>query len=306
MRRALVVLLLMASPALALDPPPRGYERTESDDLIVDRRAVDDALARSAIAHFREARAAIEERLGARTDPLPRLILAPTDEEFDRFHAELSGGTKPTPWIAGVAFPARNTVLIRASRVGRGEIFFDLVFRHELAHLALHRVERVAGGAVPRWLSEGLADHAAGVGLSRDEERDLARAARFDDLERLDDLASAFPPHEARTARAYRASLSFVQFLDAHAKPEGARGIVYLLDRRTSPAEAVYRLTGLKLPEAEAEWRRGLAARYSIAEALLHSSEVWWGLVALLAVVAMGRSVLERRRLRKKLETEDE
>ncbi|MEZ0229989.1 MAG: hypothetical protein ACAI25_15300, partial [Planctomycetota bacterium] len=144
---------------------------------------------------FEDARKDVEDRLGVslKGEP-PEVITAATDEEFVRRHEELSGA-KPLDWVLAVAFPHRNVLLLRGSRLNAGANFAGPTLRHEIGHLVLARVARRSGQALPKWLEEGLCEHAAGVALSREEELDLGAAARFGRLESLEQLAASFPPH---------------------------------------------------------------------------------------------------------------
>ncbi len=250
---------------------------------------------------FEDARKDVEERLGVslRGEP-PEVITAPTDDEFVKRHEELTG-SKPLDWVLAVAVPQKNVLLLRGSRLNAGSNFAGPTLRHEIGHLVLARVAKRSGQALPRWLEEGLCEHAAGVALSREEELELGAAARFGRLESLEQLAATFPPHAPQAQRAYLVSRAFVAFLDRRAKPEGAKGIVFLIERREGVSDAIAHATGMTPREAEAEWRRELAAKHSIGEALFRSPEVWSSLlggVALLAFIAW-RLLAKRRKRRR-------
>jgi hypothetical protein len=64
-------------------------------------------------------------------------------------------------YAAGVAYSELGLVLLTLTPKHPGAAH-DLVeiFRHELAHVALH--QGVSGRAVPRWFNEGFAVHASG------------------------------------------------------------------------------------------------------------------------------------------------
>lgn len=78
-----------------------------------------------------------------------RLVLVPNDEEFSR----VAGGRVPD-WGAGLAFPQSGTIVLRAD-----DEAVRKTLRHEMAHLALHRMVE---GRVPLWFDEGYAGWAAG------------------------------------------------------------------------------------------------------------------------------------------------
>lgn len=245
-----------------------------------------------------DARKDVEERLGVSLrGEDPEVITAPTDEEFVKRHEALTG-SRPLDWVLAVAIPAKNVLLVRGSRINTGSNFAGPTLRHEIGHLVLARVARRNGRPLPRWLEEGLCELAAGVVLTREEELELGAAARFGRLEALDELAATFPPHAPQAARAYLVSRAFVEFLDRRAKPEGAKGIVFLVERRESVDEAIAHATGMTPKEAEVEWRRALAANHSVWEALVRSPEVWSSLLGVAAVGAFvaWRIFVRRRR----------
>jgi hypothetical protein len=251
-----------------------------------------------------DARHDVEQRLGTSlAGELPDVITAKTDAEFVARHEALTGA-KPLDWVLAVAIPQKNTLLLRGSRLDTGTNFVAPTLRHELAHLVLAKVTRRNGHSLPRWLEEGLCEYAAGVVISREDELALGAAARFGTLESLDELAASFPPHAPQAQRAYLVSRAFVKFLDERAQPEGAKGILFLIERRESVAEAITHATGMTPKEAEAEWRRELAAKHSIGQALLYSPEAWaslFGIVGVLAYVAWRIRV----RIEKKLDARD-
>jgi hypothetical protein len=247
-----------------------------------------------------EARHAVETRLGVSLagEP-PDVVWAASDDEFVRRHVELTG-SKPYDWVLAVAVPAKNTLLVRGNRIGTGANFVSPTLRHELGHLALARVVRRNGRPLPRWLEEGLCEYAAGVGLTRETELELGAAARFGSLETLGELAGSFPPHAEQAQRAYLVARGFVAFLDERSQPEGVRGIVFLIERRESWEDAITHATGMSPGEAEAEWRRELASKHSIGEALLRSPEAWGSLLGLAGFVAAIVLFVTRKRRRRK------
>jgi hypothetical protein len=275
--------------------PPRGYERVSGKRFRVERMPFDEKRASAALDLLEIARSGVEERLGQSLgEPAPLVILAPTEEEFVRRFETLEGA-KPAGDEAAVAWPARRTILVRGPRVDSIELGLLSVLRHELAHIALGRIEEKSERPLPRWLNEGLAEFAAGVQLSRSDELELAGKASAGTLDDLEQLETRFP-HHAAGERAYRESLSFVQWLDAHARG-GVRGVVEAL-ARLGTEEAIFRTTGHTVHEDEIAWKVELAQKSSVWESLARSSGFWWGLLALLAVVAGLRQVIVQRRLK--------
>lgn len=101
--------------------------------------------------------------------------------------------------------------------------------------------------------------------------------------------------------RAYRECLDFVHWLDRNAQ-HGVKGVVRALAEGERPPAAIRLTTGMDLHEAELTWHLDLAERRSVVESLARSSGFWWGLVALLAIVACGRQIVIARRLKRRME----
>ncbi|UCF69426.1 MAG: tetratricopeptide repeat protein [Acidobacteriota bacterium] len=118
------------------------------------------------------------------------------------------------------------------------------VTRHELVHALLHAK---AGGAVPRWLHEGLAQ--------RLEPREAAtvRAALARQLEQ--DGALDVEPFS------YATSLSFVSFLEARYTDQRLLWFIELLADRTAQADAFLRAFGASREELVNEWNSWLRRR---------------------------------------------
>jgi len=135
----------------------------------------------------------------------------------------------------------------------------------------------------------------SGRRLTREEQLTLASWARFDELPSLEGLAEGFPPHG--TGRAYLVALSVVSWLDAQ-QVGGARRLVAALEQGQSLEDALRAASGRGLVQVERDWRAAVAAEYSLGEGLLRSVTVW-SIIGLLALLAILRHlVLRRRRLR--------
>lgn len=301
MRRAVLALVLVLAALAGAQELPPGWERTEQEGVVLERLK-GDPMAGAVLALFRDSRAAVEDRLGAKLGQAPiRAIVAPSTQDFVLRVHDLAGRT-PDANVLAIAIPGRRAIVVDAERLRLEPFKLESTLKHELSHLLLAQVAR--GTPLPRWFDEGVAELAAGVELARPEVLELAGAARWGSLESLDELSITFPGHGARATRAYRTSLSFVTWLDRRAQAEGGlRAIVQELDRRTPLDRIVAMATGVPLADAEALWRRELAQEHSIPEALARSGTVWLALLPLLFVVVY---VVERRRRRKVYERLEE
>ena len=201
----------------------RPTERRERDEMTAEVAA---ALAR------------IESRLGRRRGRPFSAVLAPGAAEFSRIYRALSG-RRPEGWIAGVAFPGKDLLVVR------GEVFSFLkppgdrplaVLEHELVHLVIHRRE---GVDVPRWLDEGLALWAARQFPGPEDEAFLSGLARVGGLYSLQSLEREMPQSHELASLAYEESVLWVEWLKQRFGPEVTGDLLDSLERGAPFASAL-------------------------------------------------------------------
>jgi hypothetical protein len=242
----------------------------------------------------------VERRIGRRRGGPFTAILTRDGREFAQVYESIAG-SRPPSWIAGAAFPSEDLLVVKGEAfpvlMVRGDRP-DEVLEHELAHLVLHRK---AGTKLPRWFDEGVAMWASGKVLDPDDEAFLSGLARICALGPFASLDREMPSSHDLATIAYLQSLLAVRWI---AGRFGRSAIGDLLDRMEAgePIEsAVAARTGIPLSELEEEFRRWLAGRRSILEALASSVSLWT-LVSLLAVLAILRYMVRRRRMLRKME----
>ncbi len=299
------LLLCSAAAALAQAPAPApGYSLADEGAYTLERMSVSGPTAARLRAVWDDAVAVVESSLGLAVPPRPHAIVAPTDDEFARRLRGLGAdpGAVPADALA-VAFAGRQVIVFRERGIAEGTpAGLEATLAHELAHLALGRVEAARGARLPRWLNEGLSEWASGRRPTRDEALTLASWAVHDELPSLEALTERFPPHG--TGRAYLVALAFVDWLDRQRDGGGVRRLVSALQAGQPLDAALRAIAGLSPAEAEAAWHADLRADYSLAELLLRSVTVW-STIGVLAVLAILRHLWVRRRLIRRLEAED-
>lgn len=293
--RSLALLLALALPAAAQAPPP-GWVVEETPQVVLERvEGASGPETDRALGLFARCAAAVEETLGVAVPPRPRVVIAPTDAAFARRVAAVAGGATHGRALA-VAFPARRLVVVRQPGLAEGTAAsLERALRHELAHLALGADP---GAPIPRWLEEGLAELASGRRLDEGEKGTLAARARLGTLPTLDELDRTILEEGPGAADAYTTSLAFVAWLgfgDATTLVRALREPGATLDG------AIERTCGRPLAEAEAAWRAELAGSGAWWGALL-GLVTPWSLIGLLALAAIVRHLVVRRRLRRALE----
>lgn len=202
-------------------------------------------------------------------DPGPiRLIVVPDARHLD----SLTAGRAPS-WGAAVALPQSNTILLRADL---GDLTQTL--RHELAHLALHRMVQ---GRVPLWFDEGYAGWAAGE-WNRFGSLELNLAV-VRGVPELPDLDGALRGVSSTADAAYGLAVSAVVELARRNPTATLAPLLGLLKSGVDFDEAVLRTTGLTIGRFGEEWQRAVKRRYSLGVWLVAGGG--WLVVALVVVI---------------------
>jgi len=222
--------------------------------------------------------------------PTQRLLIAIAPDH--RRFRDWAGPGAPE-WGAALAFPdSRRIVMQGHSASSDAGDPFD-VFRHELAHLALHEY---LGDLPPRWFDEGYASYAARE-LGRNEvlAANYALALRgmptFDELD--DRFGEGATSAQAAYALAYRA-------VDDIASIDPSHGLAVLLRnwKQTGNLDRAMRATyGITLSAFEREWRERTRRRYG---GLALFSDLTLATVVVLLIITplyLARRRRDRRRM---------
>ncbi len=193
----------------------------------------------------------LKRKLGLTFTIRPTVVPAPNREAYYRL-----GGR---PWFTAFALPRKQLVVLDTSRLDQpaGDLYATL--KHEFAHLALHQA--IDRRRLPRWLDEGTAQWASdGISeyLPAVQRSLLPQAAAAGRLFDLDELAELFPEDPRGLQLAYEQSRSFVNYLVRRFGDEALRRLLQSLASGASPWEAFEEVLGMRLVDAEAEWRHGL------------------------------------------------
>jgi hypothetical protein len=216
------------------------------------------------------------------------LAIAPDRERFRQWT-----GPEAPEWGAAITFPESRRIIMQGKKGGAEAGDPREVFRHELAHLALHEF---LGDLPPRWFDEGYASYAA-----REWRREDALAANLalafrgtPSFEELDaDLSAGATTAQNAYALAYRAVVELAAF-------DPDRGLAPFFaswQREQSLDKAIRRTFGMTLPGFETYWQQRTRRRYG---ALALVSDVALGGVALVLVV-LPLYIARRRRDRRRM-----
>lgn len=202
--------------------------------------------------------------------------------------AALAPPESPFPKYAeGVAYPRLGLILLTIDpKYPNTQHDLGEVFRHELAHLALH--DALGGRHVPRWLNEGFAIHLSGES-SIERMQTLWTATLSETLIPLEQLDRHFPDDIVQTPIAYAESADVVRYL---LRTRYNQRFVAMLRRVRGGqpfASAMndaygFDVYGVGENSLEDEWRRDVAKRYSFWPVLFSGSMVWVGALGLFVV----------------------
>jgi hypothetical protein len=202
--------------------------------------------------------------------------------------AALAPPESPFPKYAeGVAYPALDLILLTIDpKYPNTEHDLAEVFRHELAHIALH--DALQGHHVPLWLNEGFAIHLSGES-SFVRMQTLWTATLAETLVPLEQFDRHFPDDIVETPIAYAQSADVVRYL---LRTRYSQRFVAMLRRVRSGqpfASAMsdaygFEVYGVGENSLEDEWRRDVAKRYSFWPVLFSGSMVWIGALGLFVV----------------------
>jgi hypothetical protein len=235
------------------------------------------------IAQAEAVRHDLTERLGFPVLSEVRVQIARTPGEMATFAP--SGAPYPE-YAAGVAYSELGLVLLSLTPIHAGQPQ-DLgeVFRHELAHVALH--DALNGQDVPRWFNEGFAVFASGES-SFARMQTLMMSTVGGSLIPLHELDRSFPSNETKALVAYAEAVDVVRFLVRREDVHRFRTLVSELREGKAFEKAVIDAYAVDLATLELEWRDDASRRYTLLPILL-SGTFFWVIALALAVWAWRR-----------------
>lgn len=216
----------------------------------------------------------------------------------------LPPGNDIPDWIAGLAFPAQQKMILKSWRMMRGrEVQFETLFRHELTHILLYRLTGSGRRSVPRWFEEGLAVYLSGES-GFNQIPSLVLATTLNHLIPLQELAAGFPQESHAAHKAYAQSGNLIAYL---VNQEGARSLRYLIEeiRRTGDFALAFEITfGKSIPTVEQEWQQYLKIRFTWLP-LAGSGVSLWSLAAILVFIGHLRKRRRHKRILEQWEQEE-
>lgn len=277
---------------------PKGYESTPIERFIFTYPKNGRSRADDLMEIARAERAKLVETIGIDPGGVSRVYLAANEEDF---HA-LQPGKRPLPgWVAGIAYPALNAMVLR--QAGSQGQMIDLVrtFKHELSHLIFRHA--VPGEDVPKWFVEGLAQWQAGE-FDLDRSLRLAKAILAGRLIPLRNLMQSFPGDSLGIQLSYDQSYEFVNFLIGEYGQARFHDFMRKLARGEGFALSLETTYGQSVGELEQQWIDGLKVRYNWIP-LISSGSALWGFATVLFLIGYWRVKRDRAKRMKAWEEEE-
>lgn len=189
--------------------------------------------------------------------PRPRakvlLMLAPDNARF----REWVGPGAPE-WGSAIAFPESNRIVMQGKRAASDAGDPEVVFRHELAHLALHEQ---LGDRPPRWFDEGYASFAAGE-WGREELLAANVGLLIGGTPSLSELEKGFHGGPARAEASYALAHRAVVELSELDRERGLALFFQYWKSTNSLDRSVRSAYGMTLSAFETRWRQRTISRY--------------------------------------------
>jgi hypothetical protein len=281
MKKAGFILLTMVLTTVAVGSPMRIVADVPPDAVYADSIA-------NVTAHR------LASLIGVGTPDSLDIFIVATQAAFDT----LAGNAIPD-WGAGVAIPFRHRIVIKSPRIMPGDKSLGELTAHEYTHMVM--AFAVGYREVPRWLDEGMAMYLSAE-WSWDDNVAMARAVivggaiPLEDIERL----NRFTAPKAQVAYS-ESFLAFKYFLDTY----GQSSLRILLSGIASGQDvddALLVAIGADYGAFEREFAAYLHGRYNIVS-FLFDSNLFWIVLAILAVIGF---IVARLRRRRRIEQLDE
>lgn len=238
--------------------------------------------------------------LGSESSRRPLLVLVSGHSGLNAALGELGAGEVPN-WVPAVALSKKGIAIIDLQYLIRQPGKGSATVVHELAHLVLAE----AGGELPRWVHEGIAQSVARQYPDPSTRHALILLARDRSLLSITDLEKYLPQDHFRASLLYAEALLFIDWTrkqwgeDFHAK------ILDHCKRGQAWSQAFEQVSGVTIDDATQQWQQELAESDVIFGLLFNLLFSWRGLALLVVIAAVVQRFRRKAQLRR-LEQEEE
>ena len=266
-----------------------SFETLDRPELKVRYEAPLKGAAEDLAATFPAVESELAERFGWHLSQRPTVMLIQNGEIFRRLADH--------PLITAFAVPSENLIVLDFGKLAGRPVHFRSVLKHEVVHLFLH--VNHSGGALPKWLEEGVAQWASeGVAelIEQPQPSLLEDAILSGGLIPLSALRDRFPTDSRMLLLAYEESHRVVSYI---VETYGRSSLIEILTdiQRGSDVDAAFYRSLSAFPwEIERQWiagqNRGTAWLTYLAG---HLYQFLFFLGALLTVAGFVRFRLKKR-----------
>lgn len=261
--------------------PPHAYQ-TEHFRFryVAAARGDAEAIARGAESTYQR----VVAELGKAPRGVVTVIVVARRAEFRRAQP----GGRPFPgWVAGVAYPRRNLIILGPAAPGASRAWRRVLFAHEFSHVALAHAVRFRH--LPIWFVEGFADLQALAPFLGSWGAWNQRGALP-----LGSLHRHLGADGQRASQSYRQSYDLVAFLRSRGDALTFRRFIGRLEAGAPFDQALREVYGLTPGTLEKTWRARWNWRHVLVP-MMTSGIFLWVLAALLVVFGFVRQRRRRR-----------
>lgn len=262
---------------LTLPAPPEGYSTFDGGWLQMAYHPSLAARARVLQEQADEFKRELEGMLGKDVLEKVHVRIGRTAGEMETLAPRGTGFPK---YAAGVAYSELGLVLLTAApRYPGANHDLPEVFRHELAHIALH--DAVSRDNVPRWFNEGFAIHASGE-AETSRMQALWTATVSGNLIPFEKLTRSFPSDSTTASVAYAQAADLLRFLRRGGEEHRFRALIRRVSSGQSFEAALLDAYATDMYSLESDWKKDVAQRYTFWPILFGGSFLWVGAIGLL------------------------
>ncbi len=217
-----------------------------------------------------EVRGELQRMLGRTVLTKVRVRIGRTAGEMETLAPTGAGFPK---YAAGVAFSELGLVLLTATpRYPGAHHDLSEVFRHELAHIALH--DAVSRENVPRWFNEGFAIHASKE-AETSRMQALWTATLSGNLIPFKKITLSFPADAQTASVAYAQAADMVRYLMRGGEEHRFLALIRRVSNGQTFEQALFDAYATDMFSLEKGWREDVARRYTFWPVLFGGSLIW-------------------------------
>jgi hypothetical protein len=237
--------------------------------------------------------------LGSDSTRRPLLVLVAGHQGLNRALEQLGAAAVPR-WVPAVALTSRAIVVVDLEHLIRNPGKGSATLVHELAHLVLEE----AGGRLPRWVHEGIAQSVARQHPDPSTRRTLILLARRDELVPITDLDQVLPLDHFHASLLYAEALLFIDWTRRRFGENLHAGILERCQQGLSWSVGFEQVAGISIEQATEQWRQELASSPVFLGLVLDLILSWKGLALLVVIAALVQRFRRQARLKKMREEE--